>query len=79
MPVFFDFVEQQEGETAREAATRLQLYIASAICPSCKSDPDHTRKRSPASSSAQADQRSDRFKDLLAKRAKETPEDAEAL
>ena len=75
MPVFFDFIEQQEGETAKEASTRLQLYIASAICPACKSDLDLTRKRGPASSPAQVEQRSDRFKDLLAKRAKETPED----
>ena len=79
MPAFFDFVEQQEGETAKEASTRLQLYIATAICPACKIDHDLIRKRGPSSSSDQVEQRSDRFKDLLAKRAKETPEDAEAF
>lgn len=79
MPPFFDFVEQQEGETTKEASARLQLYIASALCPPCKTDLDLTRKRGPSSSSAQTEQRSDRFKDLLAKRAKETPEDAEAF
>ena len=79
MPVFFDFVEQQEGETAKEAATRLQLYIASAICQACKTDPDLTRKRGTASAPDQVEQRSDRFKDLLAKRAKETPDDEAAF
>ena len=79
MPAFFDFVEQQEGETAKEASARLQLYIATAICPACKIDHDLIRKRGPSSSSDQVEQRSDRFKDLLAKRAKETPEDAAAF
>lgn len=78
MPQFLEFIEQQEGESAANAAARLQLYITNAVHPACKSEIAAIRKRSNASSSTQVE-RIDRFKELLAKRAKENDEDADAL